>query len=159
MRWTRHVTLIGKKLNAHRELVNNPEWNKQLGRTRHSWEDHIKMVLKEIGGEAMNWFNVTQDRVSGGELKPVVNIPVLWTGGYFLTRRETINLSRRTLSHGVIACKIKGCSDVYIKIYNWMYWPILFPLRYCTKIKVADIFTTALDMSGKITMWDTPSTE
>jgi len=39
---------MGKKINACRVLVGKPEGNILLGRFRRSWEDNIKMGLKEI---------------------------------------------------------------------------------------------------------------
>jgi hypothetical protein len=34
-----------------------------LGRPRHSWEDNIKMDLREIGIDGTNWIQLAQDRV------------------------------------------------------------------------------------------------
>jgi hypothetical protein len=33
-----------------------------LGRQRSRWEDNIKMDLKEIGWEGMDWMHLAQDR-------------------------------------------------------------------------------------------------
>jgi hypothetical protein len=33
-----------------------------LGRSGHRWEDSIKMGVKEIGSENMNWNHLAQDR-------------------------------------------------------------------------------------------------
>jgi hypothetical protein len=37
--------------NPHKSLVGKPERKRPHGRTRHRWEDNIKMDLKEIGYE------------------------------------------------------------------------------------------------------------
>jgi hypothetical protein len=33
-----------------------------LGRPRHRWEDSIKMDLREVGYEGMDWIDLAQDR-------------------------------------------------------------------------------------------------
>jgi len=33
-----------------------------LGRTRHRWDDNIKMGLQEVACEGMDWIKLTQDR-------------------------------------------------------------------------------------------------
>jgi len=38
------------------------------GKSRHRWEDNIKMYLKEIGWEGMDWIFLAQDRVMSGLL-------------------------------------------------------------------------------------------
>jgi hypothetical protein len=40
---------MGKKWNAYRILVGNPEGKRPLGRPRRRWVDNIKMDLREIG--------------------------------------------------------------------------------------------------------------
>jgi hypothetical protein len=52
----------GAKRNAYRILVGKPEGKKPLGRTRGSWMDIIKMDLREIGRDGMDWIDLAQDR-------------------------------------------------------------------------------------------------
>jgi hypothetical protein len=40
-----------------------PEGNRPLGRPRRRWEDNIKMALREIGIDGVNWIRLAQDRV------------------------------------------------------------------------------------------------
>jgi hypothetical protein len=42
--------------------MRNPEKNISLGKRRHRWEDNIKMGLKEIVCEGVDWTDLTQDR-------------------------------------------------------------------------------------------------
>jgi hypothetical protein len=35
---------------------------KSEGRPRHKWEDNIKMDLKEVGYEGVDWIQLAQDR-------------------------------------------------------------------------------------------------
>jgi hypothetical protein len=42
--------------------VGKPEGNRQLGRPKYRWVDNIKMDLREIGWDGMDWINLAQDR-------------------------------------------------------------------------------------------------
>jgi hypothetical protein len=46
MRLAGHVAQMGEKRNAHRILVAKPEGKRPLGRSRHRWDDNIKMDLR-----------------------------------------------------------------------------------------------------------------
>jgi hypothetical protein len=48
--------------NAYRILVGKPEGKRPLGRPRRRWVDNIKMDLREIGWDGMDWINLSQDR-------------------------------------------------------------------------------------------------
>jgi hypothetical protein len=52
----------GEKKNAYRILVENPEGKRPVGRPRRRWVDNIKMDLREIGWDGMNWIDLAQDR-------------------------------------------------------------------------------------------------
>jgi hypothetical protein len=62
MRWAGHLARIVEKRNACRILVGKPEEKRPLGRPRHRWVDNIKMDLREIGWDFMDWINMAQDR-------------------------------------------------------------------------------------------------
>jgi hypothetical protein len=47
---------------AYRILVGYSEGKRPLGRPRHRWVDNIKMDLREIGWDGMNWTDMAQDR-------------------------------------------------------------------------------------------------
>jgi hypothetical protein len=53
---------MGEKRNAYRILVGNPEGKRPLGTPRRRWVDKIKMDLREIGWNGMDWINLAQDR-------------------------------------------------------------------------------------------------
>jgi hypothetical protein len=42
--------------------VGKPEGKRPLGRPRGRWEDNIKMDLREVGCEGMDWMELAQDR-------------------------------------------------------------------------------------------------
>jgi hypothetical protein len=51
-----------EEMNAYRILVGNPEGKRLLGRPRRRWMDNIKMDLREIEWDGMDWIDVAQDR-------------------------------------------------------------------------------------------------
>jgi hypothetical protein len=53
---------MGEKRTAYRILVGKPERKTPLGRTRRRWVDSIKMDLREIGWDDMDWIDLAQDR-------------------------------------------------------------------------------------------------
>jgi hypothetical protein len=52
----------GEKRNAYRILVGMPEGKRPLGRPRRRWVDNIKMGLREIGWDSMDWIDLAQNR-------------------------------------------------------------------------------------------------
>jgi hypothetical protein len=60
MRWEGHVARMGEKRNAYRILVGNPEGNRPLGRPSCKYVDNIKMDLREIGWDGMDWIDLAQ---------------------------------------------------------------------------------------------------
>jgi hypothetical protein len=48
-----------------------------IGRQRHKWEDNIKIYLKEIGFEDVDWIHLAHDKVQSRALvNTVMNLPV-----------------------------------------------------------------------------------
>jgi hypothetical protein len=62
MRWAGHVACMGEERKVYKVLVGKPEGMRPLGRPRHRWEYGIRMDLREIGLESMNWIRLAQDR-------------------------------------------------------------------------------------------------
>jgi hypothetical protein len=54
--------------NAYRILVGKPEGKRSLERPRRRWEDNIKMDLREIEWDGVNWIDMIQDRDQCGLL-------------------------------------------------------------------------------------------
>ncbi|PNF23179.1 hypothetical protein B7P43_G03654 [Cryptotermes secundus] len=72
-----HVARIGEIKNAYRILVGKPEGTRRLGRPRRRWVDNIKMDLREIGWDGMNWIDLAQDKGQWGALvNTVMNLRV-----------------------------------------------------------------------------------
>jgi hypothetical protein len=49
---------MGKKMNASRILMGNPKGKRPLGRPRRRWVDNIKMDLRDIGWDGMDWIDL-----------------------------------------------------------------------------------------------------
>jgi hypothetical protein len=54
---------MGDGRGACRILVGRPEGKRPLGRPRRRWEDNIKLDLRQIGIDGVNWIQLAQDRV------------------------------------------------------------------------------------------------
>jgi hypothetical protein len=63
MGWVGHEAYMGKGRSVYRVLVGRTEGKRPLERPRHRWEDNIKMNLREIGINEVNWIWLAQDRV------------------------------------------------------------------------------------------------
>jgi hypothetical protein len=62
IRWAGHVARMGEKRNNYIIFVGKPERKRPLGRRRRRWVDNIKMDLREIGWDGMDWTDLTQVR-------------------------------------------------------------------------------------------------
>jgi hypothetical protein len=63
MRWAGHVARIGEGRSVYRVMVGRPEGKRPLGRPRRRWKDNIKIDLREIGIDGVNWIRLAQVRV------------------------------------------------------------------------------------------------
>jgi hypothetical protein len=68
MRWVGHVACIVEGRGVYRVLVGRPNAKRPLERLRHSWEDNIKIHIREIGIGGANWIQLAQIGSSGGLL-------------------------------------------------------------------------------------------
>jgi hypothetical protein len=64
MRWAGHLARMGEKRNACRTLVGKPEGNRLLERPTHTWDDNIKIDLREIGWGSMDWIDLVLSMVT-----------------------------------------------------------------------------------------------
>jgi hypothetical protein len=62
MRWKGHVARMGERKNTYRIFVGKPEGKIPLVIARRRWVDNIKMDLREIGWDGMDWIDLAQDR-------------------------------------------------------------------------------------------------
>jgi len=81
MRWAGHVARTVEGRGVHRVLVGKPEGNRPLGRPRRRWEDNIKMDFQEVGGDCVDWKELSQDRDTWRALVNTVRnfpVPKMW---------------------------------------------------------------------------------
>ena len=62
MRWAGRVARMGEGRVVYRVLVGKPEGRRPLGRPRRRWEDNIRIDLREVGCECVDWMELAQDR-------------------------------------------------------------------------------------------------
>jgi hypothetical protein len=58
MRWAGHVARMGETRNAYRILVGKPEGKRPLGRPRRRWVDNIKIDLRVIEWDGVDWIDL-----------------------------------------------------------------------------------------------------
>jgi hypothetical protein len=58
MRWAKNIARMGEKKKAYMMLVGMSEEN----RPKRRWVDNIKMNLREIRWDGIDWIDVCQDR-------------------------------------------------------------------------------------------------
>jgi hypothetical protein len=62
MRWIGNVARIGETRSAYNISVGKHDGKKPLGKSRRRWEGNIRMDLREIGWEFVDWIHLDQDR-------------------------------------------------------------------------------------------------
>jgi hypothetical protein len=53
---------MGEEWNAYTIFMGKPEGMRLLGRPRRRWVDNIKIYLREIEWDGMDWIDLAQDR-------------------------------------------------------------------------------------------------
>jgi hypothetical protein len=91
----------GEKRNPCRILVGNPEGKRPLGRPRRRWVYNIKMDLREIGWDDMDWIDLAEDRDQWrAHMNTVMNLRVPQNAGKFLCGCTIGSFLRRAQLHG-----------------------------------------------------------
>jgi hypothetical protein len=77
---------MGERRDAYGVLVEKPEGKRPVRRLRRRWEDNIKMDLREVGWEGLDWIDLALDRDSWRALvNAVMNVRVPYNVGNLLT--------------------------------------------------------------------------
>jgi hypothetical protein len=91
----RACNTTGEKRNAYRILVGKPEGKSPLGRPRRRRVYNIKLDLREIGWDSMDWIDLAQDRDQWRALvNTVMNLRVPQNSGKFSSSCITDGFSR-----------------------------------------------------------------
>jgi hypothetical protein len=53
---------MGERRGVHRVLVEKPERRRPFRKHRRRWRDIIKMILRKVGWEGMDWIDLARDR-------------------------------------------------------------------------------------------------
>jgi hypothetical protein len=76
-RWERHVGPMRKKINVYSMSLGKPERKRPLRKPRCTWENNIKMNLRQIGWGGMDFIHLAQDTDQWRALvKTVMNLRV-----------------------------------------------------------------------------------
>ena len=62
LRWVGHIARMEEGRGAFKILTGKPTGKRPLKRPRRRRKDNIRMDVKEIGINMMNWVNLAQDR-------------------------------------------------------------------------------------------------
>jgi hypothetical protein len=62
MRWVGNVAQMGEERKVYKVLERKPEGKSPLEIPRHRWVDGVKMDLREISWDVVEWVHLAQDR-------------------------------------------------------------------------------------------------
>jgi hypothetical protein len=62
MKWEGHVINVEEIRNAYKILVRKPEGKRPHRGPRHRWEDNMKIILRDVGWEGVDWMHLAEDR-------------------------------------------------------------------------------------------------
>jgi hypothetical protein len=86
MGWAKHVARFGDMRSAYKISVEWREEKSPLGRHSLRWEDNIRLDLREIRWEVVDWFHLAQDRDHWRSLmNTVMNLWISLKAGNFLS--------------------------------------------------------------------------
>jgi hypothetical protein len=87
---------MGEMRNAYTILVGKPEGKRPLERSRCRWVDNIKIDLREIGWDSMDWIELAQDKDQWRALvNTVLNFGFLKIAGNFVNGCTICSFSGR----------------------------------------------------------------
>jgi hypothetical protein len=87
---------MGVKRNAYRILVGKPEGKRPLGRQRRRWVDNVKIDLREIKWDGIDWIDLAQDSDQWRTpVNTIMNLRVPKDVGKFLSGCTIGSFSRR----------------------------------------------------------------
>jgi hypothetical protein len=102
MKWAGYITRMGEKRNTYRIWVGKLEGKRPLGRPRRRWVHNIKIYLREIAWNFMDWIDLVQDKDQWRPLfSTIMNLKVPYNIRKFLSSCTIGGFSRRAQLHEV----------------------------------------------------------
>jgi hypothetical protein len=96
----RECSTNGEKRNAYRIFIGKPEGNKPLCRQCRRWLDNVKMDIREIGWDGVDWIDLAPGRDQWRALvNTVMNLRVPQNSGKFLSSCTIGGFSRKAQLH------------------------------------------------------------
>jgi len=62
MRWSGHVACMGDTKNPYSIMDGKPEGERPLGGPQCRWKDNIRMDLREMWWDGVDWIQLVEDR-------------------------------------------------------------------------------------------------
>jgi hypothetical protein len=62
VRWAGHIARVGQKRNVYKLFIGKSERKRPRGRPGHRWEDNIRINVREIVWEGVDWIHMARDR-------------------------------------------------------------------------------------------------
>jgi hypothetical protein len=62
MRRAGHVAYIGNMTNSKKNFIKKPEGKRLHGKPKRRWGDNMKLDIKEVGCDYVDWIHLAQDR-------------------------------------------------------------------------------------------------
>jgi hypothetical protein len=86
MIWPGHIVSTGEIGIAYSILVGKSKGKRPLGRLRRRWRNKVRMDLREIGWEGVDWMHMDQDRDQWrAVVNTAMNLRAPYKAGKFLT--------------------------------------------------------------------------
>jgi hypothetical protein len=105
--WSTH-----EKRNIYKILVGKPEGTKPLGRPRRRWEDNIRMDLKEIGWQDLEWLHLAQDRDQLRAPATGLLLPLMYITKITKASSLQYHAGAETLIFRAVQTEVTGVTDV-----------------------------------------------
>jgi len=64
MRWIGHLACVGETRNSYKIFNGKPDRKRPCRRHRHRWKTNIRVALRELGWEGVDWIHLAKDKSS-----------------------------------------------------------------------------------------------
>jgi hypothetical protein len=103
IRWTSHVAIHERNEKYSQFFFFlNPIGKRPLKRSMHRWEDTIKVILKDVRWEGVNWIHLTQEKLQSRDILTTIMNLYLYEMIGILNSSTTAGFSRGLCSMDLI---------------------------------------------------------